>query len=231
MIKRILVFGGVLLTLGCAGGASAMASSNNHPWCKADKAPRIEVKTSTDQVTWDFTKSEKQLNSFKIDTKNPYGTDVITDVGGLMQGGVELKETMRFNTLTHQGLNQVCYWFDAVSVTLHIQPTIFIATEFPRGTCKHDAIKEHELKHIAVDREIVNKYATLIANALKRELDQQTVYGPYRRAQAKEVEAYMKNRLETILRKQARDMEEERKKRQQAVDNLAEYERVNRMCR
>lgn len=231
MIRRILVFGGILLTLGCAGVTPSMASSGSHPWCRAEKAPRIEVKTSTDQVMWDFSKSEKQLNRFKIDTNNPYGSDVITDVGGLMQGGIELKESMRFNTLTHRGLNQICYWFDSVSVTLHIQPTIFIATEFPRGTCKHNAIREHELKHITVDREIVNKYATMIANALKKELDQQTVYGPYKLAQAKEVEAYMKTRLETILRTHARKMEEERKTRQQAVDNLTEYERVNRMCR
>jgi hypothetical protein len=231
MMKRSAVIGGALVALCFAGAAPAVAGSGGNSWCKAEKAPRIEVKTSTDQVTWDFTKSEKQLNNFKIDTKNPYGSSIITDVGGLMQGGIQLKETMRFNTLTHRGLNQICYWFDAVTVTLHIEPTIYIAREFPRNSCKHNAIKEHEMKHITVDREIVNKYATVIARSLKTELDRQTVYGPYRVSQSKEVEIYMKDRLESILRKHAKEMEDERRVRQQAVDSLAEYERVNRMCR
>ena len=72
---------GVLIT---GAVRQARADLGLNAWCKADKAARIQIKTSTDQVFWDYTKSEKQLNSFNIDTVNPYGKSVITDVGGLM---------------------------------------------------------------------------------------------------------------------------------------------------
>lgn len=221
----------VLMILAGAALATPAAASSTGNWCKADNAPRIEIKTSTDQVSWDFTQSEKQLNRFKIDTVNPYGKEVITDVGGLMQGGIELKESMRFKTLTHNGLNQICYWFDTIVVTLHIKPTIYIATEFPRGSCKHEAIREHELKHIAVDREIVNKYANMLGQAVRDEMMRQTVFGPYNVSQSGQAEAYIRGRLERLLKTYSRLMDDERRTRQQKVDSLSEYERVNRMCR
>lgn len=229
MFIRAAAILGVILAWGCLEGSSAHAADAN--WCKADRVPRIDVKTATDQVTWDFTKSEKQLNSFTIDTKNPYGSSVITDVGGLMQGGIDMSEAMQYGTITHTGLKQVCYWYNSINVTLHIKPTIFIATEFPANTCKHDAIKYHELKHISVDREIVNKYAMLIGEALKQQVNQQSLFGPYEVARGKEVEKYLQNRVETVLRHYNKQMEEERKARQQQVDSLQEYERVNQQCR
>lgn len=208
---------------------SAQAAARN--WCKADAAPVISVKTSTDQVTWEYSRSEKELNHFSIDTVSPYGKDVITDVGGLMQGGIELTEAMRFKTLTHNGLKQICYWFESVVITLHIRPTIFIAREFPQGTCKHNAIREHELKHINVDREIVNKYANLIGEAVRSDLSKQAVFGPYKVSQGPEVEAYLKTRLENILKYYSKLMDDERRRRQQVIDSLSEYERINNMCR
>jgi hypothetical protein len=222
----------LLIGFFAAGDARpARADLGPDAWCRADRAARIEIKTSTDQVLWDYNKSEKQLNSFDIDTVNPYGNNVITDVGGLMQGGIELKETMRFKTLTHNRLQQICYWYDKVVISLHIRPTIYIAKEFPRGTCKHNAIKQHELKHINIDREIVNKYASLIGAGVKKELDRQYLFGPHHVSQAKEVEAFMKARLERVLKYYSNMMDDERKRRQQLVDSLHEYERVNQLCR
>ncbi len=207
------------------------AQAEKHEWCKPSGSPKIQVKTSTDDIRWDYSKSEKELNKYKIDTINPYGKGVITDVGGLMQGGIMMQEQMRYSTLTRSSVGQVCYWYDNVVVTLHIQPTIFIAREFARGTCKHEAIREHELKHVAVDREIVNKYANLLGKAVQEIVNRKTIYGPYKVSQAKEVETFMNQQLAVALKRYSREMDEERKQRQQLVDSLAEYERVNKMCK
>lgn len=230
MMQRVLLT--VVMGVLCwAGPAQAQSPSQKHAWCKPSSSARIQVKTSTDEVVWDYSKSEKELNKFKIDTINPYGKNVITDVGGLMQGGIMIQEQMRFNTLTRSGAGQICYWYDNVTVTLHIQPTIFIAREFPRGSCKHNAIREHELKHVAVDREIVNKYAQLIGDSLQEIVNRKPIYGPYRVEQSKEVENYLKQQLSVALKRFSSQMDDERKQRQQAVDSLAEYERVNKMCK
>ncbi len=234
ILGMMRLLSGIFLVVGLLGFAQpahAARERTEYSWCKADRAPTINIKTATDEVNWDYSQSEKQLNRFKIDTINPYGNNIITDVGGLMQGGIELSERMSFRNITNNRLQVRCYWFDTITVTLHIKPTIFIASEFPVGTCKHNAIKEHELKHIQVDREIVNKYASLIGQAVKQEVEKQAVFGPYNVSQSKEVEAYMTGRLESMLKYYSNMMGDERKRRQQVVDSLNEYERVNQTCR
>lgn len=230
-ISGLSLFIVLLLSAGSAEAQQTKRLASDPNWCRSDSPPKIEIKTSTDQVSWDFSKSEKQLNSFNIDTVNPYGKSVITDVGGLMQGGIYLQEGWRFGMLTNTTLGQICYWYDTLTITLHIRPTIFIASEFPQGTCKHNAIREHELKHIQVDREIVNKYAKIIGQALKDDIDKQSVFGPYHVSQSKEVEGFLKARVENVLKYYSALMDDERKRRQQLIDSLAEYERVNRLCR
>jgi hypothetical protein len=226
MMKRVLL-ATLIGFLSCA----APAHAQKHAWCKPSGGASIQVKTSTDEILWDYSKSEKDLNKFKIDTINPYGKSVITDVGGLMQGGIMMQEQMRYSTLTRSSVGQICYWYDNVVVTLHIKPTIYIASEFPRGTCKHNAIREHELKHVAVDREIVNKYAALLGSAVQEIVNRKPIYGPYHVAQSKEVEAFLNQQLSVALKRYSQEMDDERKKRQQGIDSLAEYERVNKLCK
>lgn len=227
MMQRVLL-AALIAILSGAGPAQA---AEKHAWCKPSGVPKIEVKTLTDDINWDYSKSEKDLNKFKIDTINPYGQNVITDVGGLMQGGIMMQEQMRYSTLTRSSVGQICYWYDQVVVTLHIKPTIYIASEFPRGTCKHNAIREHELKHVTVDREIVNKYAALLGAAVQEIVNRKPIYGPYHVAQSKDVENFLNQQLAVALKRYSSAMDEERKKRQQVVDSLAEYERVNKLCK
>lgn len=226
MMQRVLF----VALIGVLSWASP-AQAEKHAWCKPSSYAKIQVKTSTDEILWDYSKSEKDLNKFKIDTVNPYGKNVITDVGGLMQGGIMMQEQMRFSTLTSSRVQQICYWYDEIVVTLHIKPTIFIAREFPRGSCKHNAIREHELKHVEVDREIVNKYAGLLGKSVQEIANRKTIYGPYHVAQSKEVEAFLKGQLTAALKRYSSEMDDERKERQQQIDSLAEYERVNKMCK
>lgn len=147
-----------------------------------------------------------------------------------MKGGIETSQSMRFSTLTNPRLREVCYWYDTVDVNIHINPTIYIASEFPQGSCMHNAIMEHEQKHVTVDREMVNKYAQLIGNAIKAETDRQPIYGPVPLAQEKAIEAAIKSKMQSIVTNLIAQMDQERKTRQQVVDNLSEYQRVNALC-
>jgi hypothetical protein len=199
-------------------------------WCRPERAPVISVKTSSDDIRFDNSKSFLQLRQFDVDTINPYGKKADTKIGGLMQGGIQLEQSMRLSTITHQGLRQICAFYDEVNVRLHISPTIYIAKENQRGTCRYNAIKEHEMKHIQVDRDIVNKYADLIGSALRREVNRQSVYGPVSLGRAQEIQVGMRQRLEAVLRAYSDKMDGERRKRQQAIDSLEEYERVRRQC-
>jgi hypothetical protein len=81
------------------------------------------------------------------------------------------------------------------------------------------------------DRAIVKKYAAVVGRALKNEIDRQTIWGPVPIAQSQATQEKMRVRLENILKHYSQMMDGERRRRQQAIDSLAEYERVNNMCR
>lgn len=200
-------------------------------WCHPNIAPRITIKPSTDNISYNYTLSEKQLNNFSVDTKNPYGGNVITDVGGLMKGGIQTEQKMTFGTITNRNTDEVCYWYNTIDVTIHISPTIYIASKYPKGSCMFNAIMKHEERHVIVDREIVNKYAAIIGKTLKDEISSARIYGPVAESKESLLGDKMRERMKQILDNTTRQMSAERQKRQQEVDSLTEYERVNHLCK
>lgn len=214
------------MLLGLPAGQAIAAS-----WCAPARAPNINIRPQTDQISYDFSLSEKQLNGFRVDTVNPYAGNVITDVGGLMKGGIETQQKMTFGTMTNRDTGQVCYWFDSVNVDIRITPTVYVARDFPKGSCMHNAILNHEHKHVIVDREMVNKYGAIMGQEISRELMQRRIYGPVSLAQENQMAAQMKGRMAQIMNTVNAQMSAERKARQQKIDSLAEYESINHMCK
>lgn len=224
---KILPF--LILTFVFGGFTHAAWADDN--WCKPSSSPAITIRTATDNISYDFSLSEKQLNNFSITTVSPYASNIITDVGGLMKGGIQTQQKMSFGTMTNPNTQQICFWHDSIDVLIHIMPTIYIANEFPQGTCMHNSIMGHEQKHIKVDREIVNKYAAIIGQALQKDVEQHRVFGPVPLSNQEAALSQIKTRMQSILKFYTDQMSAERKARQQQVDNLAEYERVNKSCK
>ena len=200
-------------------------------WCRPNQAPHINVQTSTDQIGYDYSRSEKDLNNFDITTVNPYGNNVITDVGGLMKGGIMTQQQMSFGIIANPNVHQSCLWYDTINVSIHIRPTIFIAREFKQGTCMHNSIMQHEMKHVTADRLIVNKYADLIGQALRDDAAKYPVFGPVATSEQEKLVSMIKERLQKILTHYTTQMSAERKELQQQIDSLSEYERVNKSCK
>lgn len=200
--------------------------------CHLKKAPQITITATDTTVKYDHTKTQAQLDNFQVDTINPYGEEVQSHVGGLMSGEVSISENMRFATESYPMINAGCLYIDRVNVELHINPTIFIARDYPKGGCMYNAVMEHEKKHIAVDREIVNKYSTLIINSLNTSLKQVGyAQGPFSLQQMPSVQEKMKQTVHGVIKLYSAKMSEERRARQQKVDSIQEYDRVSNMCR
>lgn len=218
----------LLLIIYCLTVATHAAEASSI--CNPHQSPRVNIKTSTNNITYNFTQSMKQLDTQSIDTVNPYGNDVITDVGGLMRGTIKVSEHMLYDAVSNSYTGEICYWYTDITVVIHISPTIFVAKDFPKGSCMHNAILAHEHQHVIIDRQIVNKYAQIIGAALRQELQKQPTYGPYSISQQAAVEAGLKTSIANFIQKFADQMNAERQQRQQALDNINEYERVNHLC-
>lgn len=198
--------------------------------CPAQQKATVNIKWRADPVRYNFTQSENQLRKMHIDTVNPYGKQVRTDVGGLMSGSIQVKSNFQVSNLGYESLNLVCLWMDQVNIDISMAPTIYIASEHKQGTCRHNAVMEHELKHVATDKQIAAEYTPKIKAALNNALARVGVVGP---KPMREQPAYQKKMMDYLgaeVRKVTDQMYEVRKQRQQAVDSLAEYERVSRLC-
>ncbi len=229
ILKLCAKYGGLLAVVALVLLAQPVQAAKE-PWCKADTAPQIKISASANTLKYNFRLNEKQLGGFKIDTKSPYAKHVITDVGGLMQGGIEMRQSMRYKSLTNPRYKQTCMWYDSIEVKITFDPTVYIASEFPQGTCRHNAIMQHEMKHVQVDRQMVNKYADLIGKAIKKEIDTKPMYGPVPESQKAAMQQTMNHRMEQIMRSYSNIMDAERSLLQQQIDSIEEYERVDNVC-
>ncbi len=200
--------------------------------CQLKQSPRIDISASDTSVRYDHTKYQEQLDTLGTDTKSPYGEGVRTHVGGLMSGEVSVSQNIRIMQETYPTLNSGCLYIDSVKVNIHIKPTIYIAREFPKEGCMYAAVMEHEKKHIAVDRKIVNKYTNLIVHGLDKALKKAGyAQGPYSTGRLETEQKRIQDYTQAIVNAYAQQMTEERKRLQQEVDSLQEYQRVNNLCR
>lgn len=199
--------------------------------CVAKTVPKINVLPSKSRVSYDFTKTKAQLNSVDVDTVSPYGPQHKTNVSGLMSGSIQVKHQVSFMHETYDQLDQGCIYLKSIDVKIHIDPTIFIASEYPKGSCMHNAVLGHERKHVREDQLIVNKYSNIVGKALYSMVkSQEAAFGPYEKARMPFVQQNIQNSLNTIVKKYNQKMNEERQQRQQAIDSLEEYESIGERC-
>jgi hypothetical protein len=198
--------------------------------CDPKPAGDVNIIWGSENIEYDFSKSQKQLDRMDVDTESPYDHHVKTHVGGLMKGGISIKSMVQVSTLTYPRSREICQWIGKMDVNVRIDPKIYIASDHPRGSCKHNAILEHEMKHIFVDREIVKKYTPIIKRELESAVRKVGIVGPKKERSAQKyqnkITAYMDKTLKAITDK----MYAERGEKQQGVDTLKEYERVAGVC-
>ncbi|NCO02722.1 MAG: hypothetical protein GW903_00855 [Alphaproteobacteria bacterium] len=199
--------------------------------CQHNIAPKIKVSPQQSAIQYDFTKSKDDLGEFDIDTISPYGPQHKTHVGGLMAGEISIEQRVEFTSEVYERQGVGCVHIKAIDVKIKIDPTIYIASEFKKGSCKFNAIMTHEKKHVLVDKKIVNKYASLIGNDLKKTIQNKGVrFGPMRESEIETVQADIQKALGDALTRRRDQMNEERSWDQQAIDTKEEYDSIAAQC-
>jgi hypothetical protein len=200
--------------------------------CRTKVPPKINVLPSKSLVKYDFTKSKANLNEVDVDTISPYGPQHNTTVSGLMSGSIQVQHQMAFMSETYEQLGQGCVYLKSIEVKVHIDPTIFIAREYPKGTCMHNAVLNHERKHVREDQLIVNKYSNYIGRALALVVDSQgAAFGPFDVDKIPEIQQNVQNSVTKVVKKFNDQMNLERQTRQQAIDSLEEYDNIGIKCK
>ncbi len=141
----------------------------------------------------------------------------------------ELATRTRFSTAT--GGKAVYAWFDDVILEVAISSiVVHIPREYPKGSCEHEIVLEHERGHGRTAREQAAVLAARLESALSAAEDIPTRFDPvisHDRAAAAE-------RLKTVLAKVVdphyERFEREHKAAQQRLDRPDPYDAVYRKC-
>lgn len=212
------------------GSLLVMAASTS-PLCYAPKSAEINVIPKSEAVKYDYSQSLAALQNHKVSTIDPYGFGDVTHTNGFMRGSVSMEPKVKIGFKDFPGYDAACVWYDTVEIQIKIDPTIVIASEVYADACMREAVLEHEMKHVKVDRQIVNKYAKIMGKKIFDGLKQRGFSaGPVQAAYKQSTADRMSETVGQLLRLEYQKMMIEREERQQGVDSLEEYKRVGVKC-
>lgn len=105
--------------------------------------------------------------------------------------------------------------------------TVFVARELPRGTCIHQEVLDHELRHVAVDDTLLEEYLGKLRPRLEALIARVgPVYAQSQNRAMNVIRGAVDRELEAISRDFARD----RDRLQGTIDTAEEYRRVTDSC-
>ncbi|MCB1782357.1 MAG: hypothetical protein KDI13_00025 [Alphaproteobacteria bacterium] len=215
-----------------SASALLVLASAQKPVCPAHDPTAINVIPRTEDVEFDTSQTLKEIQNYNMDTVDPYGFHGKSITQAFMSGGIERKHQVKLNYGPIEGYrNAVCIWYEDITVELSIDPTIVVASELYDDRCMRGALIDHEMKHIRVDRELVNEHARAIGQKLMSELKSRGFSsGPISGDNAQSVAKKMHHVVGQILQLEYQKLDIDRLERQRAVDNLDEYNRVDDIC-
>ncbi len=197
--------------------------------CRVDSAPQINVVVKSDEIDYDYSRAAGQLKALENNPASPYPPGADTATGGLRDDHPTIGTNVTLDILSNAWRKQGCVRYRAVDIEIHLRPKIYVAKEFDTGTCRQ-AVLNHELKHVRVDREVMNKYAGLLAPAVQGVVNRTGALGPFRVEDTEAVKAQAAGYVTAETDRLEKTMEEELKARQRGVDSLEEYGYVGSFC-
>ncbi|WP_448203262.1 hypothetical protein [Azospirillum sp. sgz302134] len=186
----------------------------------------VKVEFQVAQLKRDYGRSLAQLASMPGRAPGPAGAS-----GGHILGLAHARygEQSQLGALVQpMGDGTYCGGANALTVTFGFQERIiYVARELPQGSCIHREVLNHEMKHIAVDEQLLREFGPTIKHRLEGVLAQTRPVRARSKDQAMNV---LRQPVDAALRQMMAEFGKERDRRQAQVDTVAEYERVSRSC-
>lgn len=226
-MQRIPVLFGLcfIILMICAAGVQAAGCDPPHP-------VKINVTPSSQKIEYDTGQSLAAIQGQADGAPSPYGFHANTYTQGFMNGLIRMTPSVKLGGFTSGGREKTgCLWFDEINVKVEIAPKIVIAREVNQDLCMRQAVLAHEMKHVQMDRKMVNEFSEVLAGRIYSELKKKGFKaGPFPADQKNIVTKKMQETVFQLVREEYAWMAEERTRAQSAVDTRKEYERVSAQC-
>ncbi|HEX9447678.1 MAG TPA: hypothetical protein VF920_06845 [Dongiaceae bacterium] len=228
-MRLIWLFGAMLLLAGCAATEAGRQSPSKPPpmpvdaGCYPAPMPLVNVDIAVSGPVEDRSLSYRTLSQYDSDGKGPAAKrGQITF--GVTQSSITGHGDLKGRQLA-MASGQSCVWFTAVTVKLTWAIRVDIASEISPGTCPDRAVREHEAKHVALDRRLQPQ--------LKQKIDATlAAHGRISLLAASPATAtqQMQEAMDHIISNAILEFVAERDRQQIGIDTPQEYERVMQLC-
>lgn len=203
--------------------------ASGKPSCVMQQAPHIVINPVTDPVRYEFNLTAEELGRMQSNTINPYAPDTDSTTGGLRHDQPKMEYSVSWAKVINPDKGTVCLGYQKVRVDIRLSPKIYIAKDKDFKDCR-DIIIEHELKHVQVDRKIMNDFSSRLGAAIQAAVNEAGALGPYNTHQTEEIEQQMQNHIKSVISAQELWLKKQMAQQQSNVDSLEEYERISKIC-
>lgn len=119
-----------------------------------------------------------------------------------------------------------CQWISSVRVELSIpEQTVYVAREYPAGSCQHDAVTEHENEHVRLNQTILRDFGAQLSRPLRMVVDR---INPI---VSSDNSSQVPRPLTAALERMMRDLEADRARANAAIDTEQNYRATSTRCR
>jgi hypothetical protein len=198
-----------------------IASPSRADPCDELPKPSVTIKRIEERLSYNTEYSYKSLTNIGASLARP-GKQVL----GLTRGNA----TVSFASNTPSIIDPTGRWectSPQITLTFGFSPmTVYVAREFPEGTCAYKEIREHEMRHV----EAYQKHIAGIEKELTESLNARFATGAVWRGPVGQTAARLRQELDArwapYVQRQIKRVDEAQAK----IDTAEEYERVANAC-
>lgn len=199
--------------------------------CTPEAPPKVTLTFDNQPAIFDHSKSSAELGTLKgaHSASSDYGGE-FPIVGGLMSGNFELRFNLSLSATVRDATKEACLYPKDIKVTAFYQPTIYVANDHKKGSCRYDLTLGHEMRHMNVDIITINESLPTLRAAVENVVAGWTGFGPLPEKSLQAEQDRLAESLKAELQKISTKFETTRNLRQQTVDTREEYRRMSTAC-
>lgn len=202
--------------------AVAIPAARAQP-CPPPATPQVELVVDEPEVTHDYGQPFAVLHQ-RTGTRPPDPRRGPLHLG-LTIAGLSFSSALDFTAMT--GIEGACLRPRRVRLMLRQSPHhVMIASEVPRGGCLFQEVLAHEMRHVAVNRQTLAKWAPRVREAAAAWAKDAIARGDDAEAVAK----VLRDRLGAAVAPVLNRLKADRQRAQAAIDTPAEYRRIAASC-
>jgi hypothetical protein len=189
--------------------------------CEELPKPSVTIKRIEEKIALNTQYSYKSLTNIGATLARPD-----KQVLGLTRGNASVSFSMNSPAFIDQTGRWECT-SPQITVTYGLSPiTVYVAKEFPEGSCAYKEIYEHEMRHVKAYQAHIADIEKLLADALNARFATGSAWrGPVGQTKAR-LQQELSERWTTFVQREFNRVEES----QARIDTPEEYERVANAC-